>query len=246
MKKWKQRSIAVLASVGLVLGMQSMVFAQELPQNTITVNGRGVIEVTPNIAKIYVSVEKTEQTAEQAQSAVNKTLQSVTNTLKEMKVSNKDIITEAVRVSPNYEYQENGKRTENGYRANTALEITVHDVTKAGTYVDKVLQAGATRVQNVSFSLSNPETYYGRALQQAVKTAQNSAQVLANAYGKTLGGIVAVTEESANRIFASDADYARAESAGGSSANSARKQTEIRYDDVTVEASIVAVYTFLE
>ncbi len=244
MKKWKQKSIAVLASVGLVLGMQSMVFAQELPQNTVTVNGRGVVTVTPDTATIYLSVEKTDKTAEQAQSAVNKTVQSVITALKELKVAEKDIVTEAVQVSPNYVYAENDKRTQNGYRANTVLEITVHDVEKAGVYVDKALQAGVSRVDDVTFSLSNPEAYYGRALQQAVKTAQNSAQVLANAYGKTLGNVVAVTEQSQNRMFASRADYARGESAGV--ADGTAKQTEIRYDDVQVEASIVAVYTFAE
>ena len=45
MKKWKQKGIAVLTGAILLLGMQSMVFAQELPQNTITVNGRGSVKV---------------------------------------------------------------------------------------------------------------------------------------------------------------------------------------------------------
>lgn len=244
MKKWKQKGIAVLTGAILLLGMQSMVFAQELPQNTITVNGRGSVKVAPDMAQIYLSIEKTEDTTQKAQSAVNEVVQSVTNALKKMNVAQKDIITENVSVYPNYEYAENGKRTENGYRANTSLQVTIYDVTKAGAYVDKALQAGATRVQNVSFTLSNPDTYYGHALQQAVKTAQSSAQVLATAYDKELVGVVSVIEDSANHIFTSAADYAGAESMAALGENSAKPQTEINYDDVTVEASITVVYTF--
>ncbi len=244
MKKWKQKGIAFFTGVVLLLGVQSVAFAQELPPNTITVHGTGSVEVAPDMAQIYLSVEKTADTAQKAQSMANETIKSVINALKEMKVTEKDIITENVSVFPNYEYEENGKRIESGYRADTALQVTIYDVKKAGAYVDKALQAGATRVQNVSFTLSNPDAYYGRALQQAVKTAQNSAQVLATAYGKELVGVVSVLEDSTNRTFASNADYARAEGMAVPKAGGEKQQTEITYDDVTVEASIIAVYTF--
>lgn len=248
MKKWKKRMIACMTAAVLALGMSTMALAAEPGANTITVNGQGIVKVAPDVATIYVTVEKTAETAAQAQKDVNEELTDIIAAMKALGVTEADMVTSHIFVYPSYQYdEESGKRTVENYRAYTSLRVSTNDVDNAGKYVDAALKAGATGTDGVSFSLQKPETYYNQALTEAVKAAQSSAAAIAQAYGKPLGQVVSVVENSRNSSTSyKEMNYSAEESMvmDAVATGGANRNTNISYEDIEVSASITAVYSF--
>lgn len=244
----KKRKLIALAAVAMmVLGMNTVAFAAEPTASTITVNGQGIVKVAPDVATIHISVEKTAKTAAQAQKDVNTEINDITSAMKGLGVADEDIITSYISVYPSYDYDDNtGERKLKNYRAYTSINVSTNDVDNAGKYVDAALKAGATGTDGVSFSLEQPERYYNQALQEAVKTAQSSASAIAQAYGRPLGSIISVTENSRNTSTTyKEMNYAVEEAVMDTMASgSAARNTAISYEDIEVSAYITAVYGF--
>lgn len=240
--------MACMTAAALAFGMSTMVFAAEPAANTITVNGQGIVQVAPDLATIHVTVEKTAKTAAQAQKDVNAELTDIVAAMKALGVTDKDIVTSYISVYPSYQYdEESGKRTVENYQAYTSVSVSTNDVDNAGKYVDAALNAGATGTNGVTFSLEKPETYYNQALTEAVKAAQSSATAIAQAYGKTLGQVVSVVENSRNTSTSyKEMDYAveEAMAMNAMATGSADRNTNISYEDIEVSANITAVYGF--
>lgn len=240
--------MACMTAAALAFGMSTMAFAAEPAANTITVNGQGIVQVAPDLATIHVTVEKTAKTAAQAQKDVNAELTDIVAAMKALGVTDKDIVTSYISVYPSYQYdEESGKRSVENYQAYTSVSVSTHDVDNAGKYVDAALNAGATGTNGVTFSLEKPETYYNQALTEAVKAAQSSATAIAQAYGKTLGQVVSVVENSRNTSTSyKEMDYAveEAMAMNAMATGSADRNTNISYEDIEVSANITAVYGF--
>ena len=214
--------MACMAAAVLALGMSTMALAAEPAANTITVNGQGIVKVAPDVATIHVTVEKTAKTAAQAQKDVNEELTGVIAAMKALGVTDEDIVTSHISVYPSYRYN-------------------------AGKYVDAALNAGATGTNGVTFSLEKPETYYNQALTEAVKAAQSSATAIAQAYGKPLGQVVSVVENSRNTSTSyKEMNYGAEEAMvmDAMATGSANRNTNISYEDIEVSANITAVYGF--
>lgn len=240
--------MACMTAAALAFGMSTMVFAAEPAANTITVNGQGIVQVAPDLATIHVTVEKTAKTAAQAQKDVNAELTDIVAAMKALGVTDEDIVTSYISVYPSYQYdEESGKRTVENYQAYTSVSVSTNDVDNAGKYVDAALNAGATGTNGVTFSLEKPETYYNQALTEAVKATQSSATAIAQAYGKTLGQVVSVVENSRNTSTSyKEMDYAveEAMAMNAMATGSADRNTNISYEDIEVSANITAVYGF--
>lgn len=247
MKKWKKNMMACVAATVLALGMSTVALAAEPAANTITVGGEGIVKVAPDVATIHVTVEKTAKTAAQAQKDVNAELTDVVAAMKALGVTDEDIVTSYISVYPTYQYdEETGKRTIENYQAYTSVSVSTNDVDNAGKYVDAALKAGATGTNGVSFSLEQPEIYYNQALAEAVKTAQSSATAIAQAYGKQLGQVVSVVENSRNSSTSyKEMNYAVEEAMAMDAASGAsRNDTTVSYEDIEVSANITVVYGF--
>lgn len=240
--------MACMTAAALAFGMSTMAFAAEPAANTITVNGQGIVQVAPDLATIHVTVEKTAKTAAQAQKDVNAELTDIVAAMKALGVTDEDIVTSYISVYPSYQYdEESGKRTVENYQAYTSVSVSTNDVDNAGKYVDAALNAGATGTNGVTFSLEKPEIYYNQALTEAVKAAQSSATAIAQAYGKTLGQVVSVVENSRNTSTSyKEMDYAveEAMAMNAMATGSADRNTNISYEDIEVSANITAVYGF--
>ena len=204
MKKWKKGFLTLTAALGLALGCSSLAYAAE-----ITVNGTGVVLADPDTAQIMLSVEATGKTSGAAQKDSNRIISAVKTELQKMGVAEEDIITTYTSVYPMYTYDEKtDKRTVNGYRSNTDLQVSTNDIDNTGKYIDAALKAGATGTNGVSFSVEDQSAYYTQALQLAVNNAKKSAAAIAQSFGKPLGEVLNVTEISHNTYYRESANLA--------------------------------------
>lgn len=241
MKDWKKICFVCVAAVTLAAGCHSVTFAA----GEISVTGSGIVLAKPDTATIGLSVETDGKTSEAAQKETAKIMQKVSETLIEMGIQKDKIVTTGTYVYPFYQYNDNtGKRTVSGYRSSSNIQIITKDIDNAGKYIDAALKAGATGTDGVTFSVEDESAYYAQALETAVKNAEDSAAAIAGAYGKPLGEVKNVTENSRSAYYAENAKRSALMAAEGEVADAGAGNTTVLYGDIRITANISVVYAF--
>lgn len=152
---------------------------------TISVSGNGTVETVPDRATFSFTVTTQADTAKAALARNGAAADAVAAALQGARVQ-----TSEVMLQP----QLNDAGTAVlGYTASTTVTAE-SDLAKAGPLVDAAVDAGATGVSGPSWSRSDYDALYRRALQNAVADAKAKAQALADSAGLTLGAVTSVTE----------------------------------------------------
>jgi uncharacterized protein len=74
--------------------------------------------------------------------------------------------------------------------------VTIHQVSKVGEILDKLVTAGATDVGNIEFLVSDPSKALDQAREAAVADARRKAELYARTSGFSLGRVAWITENS--------------------------------------------------
>ena len=163
---------------------------------TVTVQGRGSLRVTPDLALLYMGVEVTAPTAQEAAQENARIMQAVLEKLSSYNIPKDQIKTTWFSLWRLTEYQA-GEQKFKGFRVSHTLEVPVRDIPKMGEILDAAVGAGVNVVNNVTFSVQDPKKTYQRALLQAVKDAHSKAEALAQAQGLKIKEIKKVVEKQA-------------------------------------------------
>ena len=264
-KIWKGIAVTIAAACALVLsacGGTTVVTSGEGGQslNTITVNATAEVKVTPDRASINVGVTTQGATADEAEAANAELMEAVLAALAEQGVAEESIQTSWTNLSPVYgvaaaseaEVEIDDTMTTGavwpgygndivGYEMTTQLTVSDLTVEQVGDVIQAVVNAGANRVDGVSYYASNFDEAYAEALGQAVESAKPKAETIARAAGVSVGNVVQVTEGYQNRAYAySEVTYDAVEEAdaGGGMA----KAIAVAPGTVSIEASVTVTY----
>ncbi|MBR2566245.1 MAG: SIMPL domain-containing protein [Paenibacillus sp.] len=207
-KQWLKPFGAVLVASSLLAGGSAWVApgnyayaaeVQGVQQNVINVVGKGEIQVKPDIAYLSIGVNSKAETAASAQKANAAKIQKVTNLLKNTwKISADDIQTSQFYVQPDYTYSEKDGQKVKGYTAHHTLTVTYRDMDKIGDLLDAASQEGANTIENVRFTVENPEKYESEVIAKAVANADVKAGAIAKAVKRELGTVLSVSQSDAN------------------------------------------------
>lgn len=186
--------------VALFMGMLAAepVAAQELepPQPpTIRVQGVAEIEVVADKAEVALAVETTAANARAAGEDNARIMERVIRALVAAGVPRTAIRTRNYSVFPEYDYREQEAPRIRAYRASNQVVVETTKLGEVGRLIDTALQAGANRVEGVSFGLRDAAAAQAAALRQAVQNARAAAETLAAALGVRLRDVVHATTE---------------------------------------------------
>jgi uncharacterized protein YggE len=189
---------AVLAA-GLSAALVSTVpaFAEETTSaGSITMEGRGSVSVSPDMAVITASVVTSGKTTEAALSENSSAIASVIEAVKGSGIEARDIQTSGFGIYPRYDHSKstNGQPDIVGYEIRNGVQVKVRDLAKLGGLLGLVVENGANAVDAIRFEVSNPEDKLDEARKKAVEDARHKADVFAAAAGVDLGAIVSITE----------------------------------------------------
>ncbi|SRR5579883_497614 len=182
---------ALVVSAGLLsLAFANPVLAQEKMLRTLTVTGRGTEMVATTITQVRLGVEAQGKTANDVQQEVARRSNAVVNLLKSRQVDKLE--TTGISLSPTYQY-DNGKQTLTGYTASNIVSFRI-PTQKAGTLLDDAVQAGASRIDGVSFVATDEAIAATQkaALREATQDAQSQADAVFSALNLTKGQIVSI------------------------------------------------------
>ncbi len=111
-------------------------------------------------------------------------------------VSDRDIRTESMWLTPVYEYDQSGNSSLAGFQAGQAFSVKVRDVTRTGKVVRAAVDAvgDAGRINGVAFDVEDRVALRHRARAAAFNDARSKAAQYAQLSGRRLGDLVSVNE----------------------------------------------------
>src|SRR5690606_28944152 len=144
---------------------------EENSKKTVSTQGKGIVNVTPDIALVSLGVETSNKEMSKAQSANKQLMNDIMSELKKLGIQDQDIQTENYSVYPYYEWENNRRKLE-GYKVANTVRVKVRKIDDTGKVLDAVATKGANIVNGIEFSIDDTEEIYKDALKLAVKDAE--------------------------------------------------------------------------
>jgi len=205
------------------------------------VEGQSSVSSTPDLLHLTFTIESTAKTAAAAASDNATRAQRLLTVLKQLAHESDRVTTLGYQLQPLYEAPEGPRASGNkpilvGYRAHNEIGMELHTPSRAGEVIDAAIAAGADRIADMRFDLSDRQAVLRRALADAVRDAQAQATTIAQALGLTLGGVRSVSTTPELVQFSQERFAARIAAA----------ETPVEPGDVTVSASVQVVFDLSE
>lgn len=184
----------VIGMVLLAIVPATLAQSSSPAENTITVTGVGVAYGQPDIARIEIGVEISDEDLTSAYSQVNTSIENIITALLELGIEREDIRTSGINIySENYGMMPDGNM-QNRFRAMNRVVVTVRDLSMIEQVVDTSVASGANSIFGLQFNISDTAALEAEARTQALEDARERAEQIAGNIGATLGDVIAVTE----------------------------------------------------
>ncbi|MEK0179819.1 MULTISPECIES: SIMPL domain-containing protein [Microcoleus] len=164
--------------------------AQEQRLRTLTVTGRGIEVIPTTQTQVRLGVEVQGKTAAEVQQEAARRSSAVVELLRSRQVEKLE--TTGITLNPSYSYENNQQRL-TGYTATNTVTFRIN-TQSAGTLLDDAVNAGATRIDGVSFVAveSAIESARKQALRKATQDAQSQADAVLSSINLKRGEIVSI------------------------------------------------------
>ena len=165
---------------------------QDDKRGTISVTGIASENYPPDTAEIVFAVENGAMTVAQAIQTNNIISEKVINSLKILLSAGQGdtIKTTSYSIQPTYEYDQITRKNKfKEYRVINQITLRTKQISNAGKFIDRAVEDGANRVDNIIFSLSKSRNYCKPLLQDATESAKSEAETVAQSLGAEIVGI---------------------------------------------------------
>lgn len=187
----------------LMLGAVPSALAAQVPQAAInqTIDGTrldisatGEVTRVPDVAIISAGVVSRSATASGALQDTAARMQRVLASLKGAGVSDRDIQTNNVSLSPEYRYENNQSPQLVGYTASNNVTVRFRDIRSSGKILDALVAQGANQINGPTLEVDKPEAALDEARAKAIAMARARAELYARSMGLRVVRIVAASE----------------------------------------------------
>ena len=164
----------------------------------IEVTGEGSVGATPDFARVTLGVTSTGKNAGEAMGANARAANALVSLIKSEGVAPADIQTSEVSISPMFSQPSPGQQTAptiTGYSVSNNVAVTLRDMPRLGSLLDKAVTAGANSVYGIGFGHNDPSALLDKARPLAVADARRKAEIYASAGGARIGRLMVLTEE---------------------------------------------------
>ncbi len=214
------------------------------PENTIQVNSSETVKVIPDMAEVVYAVRSEHTEAATCQANNNEAASQVITLLKQLGIAETSIQTSDYYMHPIYSYRNNTTKVV-GYEATTTLTVSDLPIDGLSDILTRSVSTGINTIQSITYQASKYDECYQTALTEAISSAYEKANAMANATGCTIGHVISIQETSGY----SEARYT--DYAGTNQLNAAKEEaladmaTKMMPGEISVEASIIVEYQLL-
>jgi uncharacterized protein YggE len=159
--------------------------------HTLTFSGTGSVDLHPDTASISFTTVSDDSSSQAALDATSQKMRAVIDALKAL--TNVQIADDDLQTGDISSYQDWDQPRQ--WHASQTLTVTLHDVSQAGAVLSAGNRAGADQVSGPSFSVKDQKAAYRTALRDALTDARQKADVIAQAMGGQVAGVLSVSED---------------------------------------------------
>lgn len=203
--------------------------------NTVTASGNGKVAAPPDEATMYFGVTRRDADAKKALAKASTAAEKINAELRKQGITKDDLQTSNVSVYPQYR-DSGGKSVIDGFQASIDVTAKVKDLEKLGAIITALTNAGAQNVNGPAFGIGEDAPYRNQAIKKAVDDARSQAEAMADAAGKSVGGVVSISASSVNVPVPM---WGQMRGAGLDTAASADVPIEAGQLDVTADVTVV-------
>lgn len=169
------------------MAIAALFFALTVNAQTISVEGKGSVEIEPEYATLSASVSHTAKTAGEAQAMVDRVMNRLLDGIDSLPINETTLDAGQLRIQPRYRWSPATETQEfQGYEATRELSFRLLELESLGDALQLLSQEGATNVSTPVYGSSETAEARARALAQAFASAEADANALAEAAGLTL------------------------------------------------------------
>jgi hypothetical protein len=163
-------------------------------QHTLTVTGHGEVSLQPDVASITLGVQTRRPDVAGAVSENNRVAAAILEAARRVGVADADMQTSYFSVYSQPEYDEFGVLTsEVTYWVDNNLTVRLRDVSRLSQLLQAAVDAGATTIYGVEFTVAETGASEDEARQQAIADAHERARQIAASAGLTLGEVLTIS-----------------------------------------------------
>lgn len=163
---------------------------------TIHTTGSAVIRVQPDRASARLGVQTYALTPRESQAQNTRIVENVLKAIRDKGIPAQDIATDYYALRPEYNYDKYGANKIVGYWTDNTVLVTLRQVNKLNEVLTAALEAGATTIDDVTFSTTRTRELCDQARALAAKAALEKAQGLAGAVNLKVGNVQSIQENS--------------------------------------------------
>jgi hypothetical protein len=182
----------------------------------ISVSGTGTVSTVPDQAQISFTVREMDALAANAVSRQAAIMEKVLTALVTEGISKEEVTTSGYSLNPIYNYTDYGdpyypiptSGEIMGYEAVQSIQVTVSDLPRIGSLLDKIVQAGVKQIDYIGFSFKDA-TYASlrtEAYKKAVMDARGQADAIVGATGGFVIGIASLSTNYWGPIYVEERD----------------------------------------
>lgn len=209
---------------------------------TVKVAATGQVQTAPDRAVVRVAVTARADSVETVRQQLAENASRLRTALQDAGLDADQITSARFDIRQNYRHEKNP--SEPKFQGQHAFVVTVNETERTGDVVVTAVENGATRVENVRFTITQDtrRKLRERALGKAVDNARGKAEVAADGTGLELAGVdtVRTADVSTRSVRRTTVEYAAANAGGGGT------PTSFEGGAVTVTANVVVVYNATE
>ena len=237
--KSKTKPIIITAGicflVAIILG--GIFIYQNVGGTTLTVTGNAQTTVNPDQAVVYVQIQTTDISAEEAKNENARIYDDVLTALIKVGIEMKDIETQNYNIYPKYNWS-SGYQEIIGYTVSNSMKIITDDFNNVGKIVDAAVDNGGL-ISYINFELSNEKSndYKASMLAEAASDAKKKATAIADGLGKKVGKVVSISTSDYNYY-----PYPLYRMEEGVASDVKTVATDIQPENLDISATVSVVY----
>lgn len=172
----------------------------------IAVHGKAETEVVPDVFPLEITLKDTSLDVAATQAQVEANTQQVVALISAMKMEDRDVEIANLSVSPEYRWDDNeDKQIFLGNTYARSIKLRFHALADLQKAIDALPKSKQVQIDTGSFQSSRQDDIRRELLAQAVQDARKTAEVMAGAVGKRVGGVHNISNQGFNvRYVASD------------------------------------------
>ena len=141
--------------IALIMLIPALALAKALPTVPyVQVSGHSTLSVVPDMAHIYLTVEKTDKDLASARADVERRAAQVIEAAKKLGIAARDIKAMNISVWPEYRWQ-NNNQVFMGQHVSRRIEVTLRDMPRYADLVSALIHAGVTNIGSTTLDRSD-------------------------------------------------------------------------------------------